>query len=758
MDLSPFKSLLNKLVPLSYHQDLEVLVDHLLPEADQATRFQLQAEVRRLTSPCLRVLDLRSLFPGQCRLVRHQGLDHMLPASLEARFTSLLDDYHGDYTRGLYETLIAELAALRKQPSQLNTLPWHLPAMGTRRKENRLRFVTPVLLHLGQERLKANSLDISAGGLLVHLAEPRMLPEQLPVSFPELAHQPGLGCLANPKRYRLSPVPEDPSRLKMQRIEDDAGWQQALQQFIDQSRPRYGLDAEDLYTTALAQCWGQALLETSLSLSLFFDEEGELQEVLANRHGHKTLGQWQQASPGDLLGTLLPPERVLQMGGQSRQPLQLYSFRHQGKSQPYYFVADQHELEQQQAYAAFVNEGLRAGTLHCYYLSIRPLTFADQAFEALDQQGLARLQRLKWHIWLTPMPAPLTPASSESKLQPLAPFIRNARSRPVTLTPLGPQASKRQEARFKYQSEITLSLAGRTIKGQTEDLSNSGLKVSLAQPERLDLPCLVGVSLTELGQRSRQWKLKELPYRVVNQSGDGKVLHLHIEGPREAHPGYQFFSALLEQNQDKLRARPDSHHKPAWLTWLNRQALQQPPSPTFMLGRNDGGFYVQGAIACLAQRALMSFLSNEYQQAHFSRLVSRQLLQSMITSLLRPDGRSHLTMEIWTATAVADPGTHWLLLDPDAARRAFLLDPRYAGELRVSLLIINRLQLRQMDYAVPERDSLTQAALHKTQQLEQQLAELAALCQVFDITGLVRRRQCLNGPAAAPAPLPGSAG
>ncbi|WP_375055897.1 PilZ domain-containing protein [Zobellella sp. DQSA1] len=758
MDLSPYKSLLNKLVPLSYHHDLEGLLENLLPEADSATRFQLQAEVRRLTSPCLRVLDLRSLFPDQCRLVRHQGLDHMLPASLDTRFHKLLASYNGEYTRGLYETLIAELAALRKLPSQFNSLPWHLPSMGIRRKESRLRFVTPVLLHLPEEQIRANSLDISAGGLMAQLAGPRPLPEQVLVSLPELAHQPGLRCLANPKRYRLTQSQDDPSRLKMQRTEEDADWQQALLQFIDQNRPRYGLDAEDLYNTALAQCWGNALLETSLSLSLFFDKEGELQEVLANRHGHKTLAQWRQDTAGDLLSTLLSPERVLQMGRQPQQPLLLYSFHHQGQSQAFYFVADQHELEQRQAYSVFVNEGLRSGTLQSYYLTVRPLTFTDQAIEALDQQGLGRLQRLKWHIWLTPMPPLLTPVSAESKMQQLAPFIRNVRARTVNITPLGLQASKRQETRFKYQSEIELNIGGRTIQGQTEDLSNSGLKISLHHAERLDLPCLVSISLTELGKRSRRWKLKNLSYRVVNQSGDGKILHLHIEGSHEAHAGYQFVSALLEQNQDKLRARPDTHHRPAWLTWLNRQALQQPPSPTFMLGRNDSGFYVQGAIACLAQQALMSFMSNEYQQAHFSRLASRQLLQSLITTLLRPDGKSHLTMEVWTATAVDGSNKQWQLIDPDAVRRAFLLNPHHAGELRVSLLVLNRLQLRQIDYFVPEWDSLTQTALHKTQQLEQQLAELAALCQVFDITDMVRWRQTLNGPAVTPAPLPGSTG
>ena len=745
MDLSAYKTLLNKLVPLSYQHDLDGLLDTLLPEADDDIRFQLQAEVRRLTSPCLRVLDLRSLFPEHCQLLRHQGLDHQLPEHLISRFQSLLQSYNGEYTRGMYESLLAELAALRKLPAQFNTVPWHLPALGLQRKESRLRFVTPVLVHIYDAQTGANhirqgnSLDISAAGLLVQLQDAPGLPAEVAISLPELAKQIGLACLATPKRYRVRQDGDEPARLKLQRVEDDAAWQQALSRFIEQNRPRYGLDAEDLYATVKSQCWGQALLETSLSLSLFFDQAGQLQHLLTNRHSGKTLSAWQQDKPGDLLPTLLSPERVLNLAKQAAKPCLLYSFRHTGQ-QAYYFVASQDELLTHNAYGAFINEGLRSQTLSSYYLSIRPLHYGDQDTAALDIEGVRHLQQLKWQLWLTPIPVTESQWPVDSSLKELVPFMVPPSLHQATVTPLGRQASKRREARFKLLSAMELTVGDKVLSGHTEDMSNSGIKVVLAEPVRLDVPCLVQVHLTELNKRSREWGLKGLYYRVVNVSGNGKVLHLRIEGAEESHAGYQFFSALFEQNQDKLRARPEAHHTPTWLTWLTRQTLQQPPSPAFVLGRNDGGFYVQGAIACLLQQSLMGFLSNEFQQAYFSRLISRQQWQSIYTQLLRPDGRSHHSYEIWTAKATDNSQQSWLLIDPEPNRQAFLLNPKHSQQLKVSLVIINRLQLRQLEYFVPEWDTLTQTSLHKTQQLEQQLAELSALSQVFDITEAVKRK------------------
>lgn len=753
MDLSAYKVLLNKLVPLSYQHDLDSLLDNMLPEADEDIRFQLQAEVRRLTAPCLRVLDLRSLFPD-CQLLRHQGLDHQLPEHLTARFYRGLQDYNGEYTRGLYESLLADLAALRKLPAQFNTVPWHLPSLGVQRKESRLRFVTPVYLHLDNgQRLQGNTLDISPAGLLVQLQEAPRLPAEVAISFPELSKQLGLACLAEPKRYRVRQDENESARFKLQRVEADVDWQQGLTEFIEQNRPRYGLDAEDLYATVKSQCWGQALLETSVSLSLFFDQKGELQHLLTNRHSAKTLSTWQQDKPGDLLPTLLTPERVLQLAKNTAQPSLLYSFRHTGQ-QPYYFVASQDELIKHNVYAAFINEGLRNQTLACYYLSIRPLHYGDQDTAELDIQGERHLQQLKWQLWLTPITEPESPWPVESTLKQLVPFIVPPQLHKATVTPLGRQASKRREARFKLQSAMELTIGEQVLRGDTEDMSNSGIKLVLVEPVRLDVPCLVQVHLTELNKRSREWGLKGLYYRVVNVSGNGKVLHLRIEGPEESHAGYQFFSALLEQNQDKLRARPEAHHTPTWLTWLTRQTLQQPPSPSFLLGRNDGGFYVQGAIACLLQQSLMGFLTNEFQQAHFSRLIFRQQWQSLYTQLLRPDGRSHHSYQIWTAKAVDASQKSWLLIDPEPKRQEFLLNPKHSQQLNVSLVIVNRLQLRQLEYFVPEWDTLTQTSLHKTQQLEQQLAELCALSQVFDITEAVRRKAAFKRSVLNPVPLP----
>ena len=751
MVLSPYKTLISKIIPLSYHHDIEGLLDSLLPDADESLRFQLQAEVRRLTSPSLRVLDLRSLFAEQCELIRHQGLEHYLPNALTRRFTVLLNDFNGNYTRGVYEAIISELAALRKLPTQFNTLSWHLPALGQQRKEERLRFVTPVLLHLeDHEPIQGNSLDISGSGLLVQLSATTPLPEQIKISLPELAKLPDLACLAEPTLYRVRPSASGPHRLAMQRLSDDAQWQQALSTFIERNRPYYRLDADDLASTVKFQSWGQALLETSAMLSLFFDKQGELKNLFTNRFSRQVLQHWQQDSPGDTLVTLLSPARVLQLSEQNENSSLLYSFCYQGGEQEVYFVAHHQQLIAQQSYAAFIEHGLKAGNLVCYHLTWHPIRYPDQLAEVLDNEGARQLEPLAWQMWLTPLPITPPVAPAHSSLKQLAPFIQPLRRQTITAIPVERQASKRKETRFKFRSALSISLGNKVMTGHSEDISLRGIKVRLDSPVSLTTPCQVMVHLTELHQRSRQWQLKNLPYRVINQSEGGKVVHLRLIGREEQHGGFRFLNALFEQNQDKLRARPQSQHTPQWLIWLHRQTLKHPSAPTFLLGRNESSFYVQGAIACLNQPDLMRFLSNPYHQAHFSRLVSRQLLQSVFSQLQRPDGRQFYYLEIWTA--VSRDQQPCLLVDPEPQKQAFFLDKRHHSELRVSLMVFNRLQQRQLDFLLPEWEELTQVSLYKRQQLEQLMAELAILSQIFDITEAVVQAAAKT-PVTTPTPL-----
>ncbi|NHH99622.1 PilZ domain-containing protein [Oceanimonas sp. MB9] len=749
MDFSPYKALLDRIVPLSYQQDAETLLNSLLPETDSRTHYRLLAEINRLKAPCLRVLDLRQLFPQQCRPVLHQGLYHMLPPRLEQRFGQLLEQYNGDYTRGLYEALLTELETLRQQPAMLNSTPWHRLGFGIRRQEPRLQFVTPVRFHLADGELQTNSLDISVHGLMATLASAAKLPEEVEVSFPGLARQPALACLAEPRHYRrVCQGKNEKGRVRLQRIEPDKAWDQALEQFIDQNQGRYGQDAEDLFETALSQCWGRALLESGQGQVLFFDARGSLQQALCNRAGKPLLEYWQQKEQGDLLGCLLAPERILAMAGRSQASMLLYAFRVQGKTASYRFAAEHDRLEQDRQLAQFISEGQRAGTLQLYHLSLSPVRLSDALLDDLDVMGQTKLKMLKWQLWLTPLPAPEPEQRLPARPRLLQPYLLPATPAPLNLVPLR-QAALRKETRFRFNTPVELALGDALIRGGTEDISVQGMKVRLEKALELELLTEVQLSLPELSKLGRDWKLKRLRYRVINQSGDGHVLHLQAEPAGKNHAGCRFFTALLAQNQDKLRARPETMQHPAWIRLLTRQAVQQLAGPAFILGRNDGGFYVQGSLAADHLPALMGWLGNDDDEASPGRLLSRPLLQSVATILQRPSGRSHLLSEVWLSTDAA--GVRQRQIDPDAATRERLLASD--KELTVCQLISNRLQLRQLDLYMPEWQRLTETSLYKTQQLEQNLAELSLLCQVIDITGLAR--SSLNAPAAGPAPLPG---
>ncbi|MCT7655052.1 hypothetical protein MBH78_10760 [Oceanimonas sp. NS1] len=62
------------------------------------------------------------------------------------------------------------------------------------------------------------------------------------------------------------------------------------------------------------------------------------------------------------------------------------------------------------------------------------------------------------------------------------------------------------------------------------------MKVRLEKALELELLTEVQLSLPELSKLGRDWKLKRLRYRVINQSGDGHVLHLQAEPAGKTTP------------------------------------------------------------------------------------------------------------------------------------------------------------------------------------------------------------------------------
>lgn len=104
-DIERFSSTILSLVPYSHHPKLDELIRKIEKHARESERFLIKMEIKRLSQPCSRVIDLREMFPDS-EPVHYNNLCHFLDKQSKDVFFESIDRNGGMYTIYLYESIV----------------------------------------------------------------------------------------------------------------------------------------------------------------------------------------------------------------------------------------------------------------------------------------------------------------------------------------------------------------------------------------------------------------------------------------------------------------------------------------------------------------------------------------------------------------------------------------------------------------------------------------------------------------------------
>ena len=99
--------IINQLVPLYRDPNFDTIFQKLTANESANTRFLIKMELNRRYSPCVRVIDFRDTDPS-CQKYVILGVTHYLGKEDLKTFADELKLYHGEYTMGVYENIIAQ--------------------------------------------------------------------------------------------------------------------------------------------------------------------------------------------------------------------------------------------------------------------------------------------------------------------------------------------------------------------------------------------------------------------------------------------------------------------------------------------------------------------------------------------------------------------------------------------------------------------------------------------------------------------------
>lgn len=697
MELGAYSTVINQLKSMVKDPDLDEALLRLTPNDSKSARFLIKMELKRLTTPCQRIIDLRGRVDGVCRPVEHDGRIHYLDDVAQRTFERCIKEYNGCYTLGVYEEVMttensfraiqqrenqdklrqlqaqerksAEDEALLLANNQIPQYPGRLIRFGqyVGRSEERMHFSIRISVKSSNGEIQEGiTSNLSLNGCRIRMPQEVEYPlgSKLNLRFIGLEQQNNFPFQ---EYFQYEVAARDLVRdgnvwYRLRRTFDSATFDAFISNFIQGNKRRYKVDIDHVVAAVQSKGYEQYFVPRMHALPIFINEkQGQLlpSSVLVGEVNRDLIHYWRDEEYRLQLEQVLTPERLAQLAANPCTPMVLYSFTHASKGRLYYYTATQQELTVPQPEPLFTAFGSQKYSWRVWLLqleaiaadsgAINTLKIADNGNAKLDslplsprvQGALSQISHLLLLSDVTSERARAVWANQpydRSELNSLNRFVLpRGKGNNISLEALS-FSDLRCEPRYSYKTTITGVLRDQTFAGFSRDISTTGLQLELSEP----LNCSVGdnllLDLPKLQEMSNKHRLLALPYEIVGCNSTETVLHLKASGALSRHEGHQFLKLLIEHNKHKLPQPPAPNQLQGMAQALRNLVVNQRCVTPFFIHKR-GARYAFDSIASPSELTpiveLLNRLSDNRNEPNLYPLVKAESLHERLLEPLK---------------------------------------------------------------------------------------------------------------------------
>jgi PilZ domain-containing protein len=673
-DFSKYQSIINRLRGKVGSSEFEANFETLTKSLANTDKFLLKMEVKRLASPCTRLIDLRGLVNGECRAYEHQErvhyLDDVAIKVFEENFA-----YYGGYTFGVYDVVTNTENNFRviyqKEKSvvqQSSDTPAPIPTNAIEknqypatlystanyynRREERMNFVINLNISIDDKTFyKAVSSDVSISGAKLRITEmkPLHLDQIITLAFTglegELKHATEQHFSYQVRNITLI---DKVQLVGIERIYSDEDKDNQLTSFlkdyIQSNKRRYKINLDNTFSALHTRMFEHFSLTKINELPIFISKDKlTLKYALTSANNQGVYQYWQDEESHSTLSFLLNKQRIerLKKSIKQQSSLLVYCFIHQNQGKYYFYSADELQLKQDKdSMAQFLGFAAAKSSFAVFNLSLlfvqpefaySPYTLAnsnnqqDEYLNAkpspLVEETLAKLPYIITISDITEhagVPEYRQLDCQVHNIEKLKQFGHRKTKTVNTVEEIDINYSnQRQELRFVYQTSATIVKDGVNYKGDIKDFSISGLNIELAKSEELSKGDVVYLSFPRLQQMTSKFVLKQLPYEIVRINKQKTIFRLRAYVEQHQHEGRTFFKFLIDRNSDKLQLDEYALTIPGLAKALRNIYAQAFIHPSLIM-QTSGSRYKSETIIC--SRTHSDFLAKLSQlSAHESK-------------------------------------------------------------------------------------------------------------------------------------------
>lgn len=786
MSFEQHNALIEQLKPLLMETNFDELFDNLTAQESNSTRFLLKMELKRLSSLCTRIIDLRDKSELPCETFTCGEQSHFIDTPAKNSFIEALALYQGHYTLGVYEQVMSA-HKLRCQKSRNNRIekqvvPPPYLASGTvlgsyfSRSEERMNYSIRIgVIQAPLSEIRGITVDLSVGGARVRLPLEHGLNTDKPirVKLLELSDEYYFQDLQQGVDYQVVDIESNHeySWLRLKRIGGSDALSDMLGKLIHSYKFRYKVDINDILVAASGLGFERHYLPHLPHLPLYVEQiDGQyvVTHKLLSRDNQRLQHFFIDEKEVSQLSGMLTPSRLnaLIKHPDNETHALFFCFTFQTQGNIFFYSATLAELLEQDLLGLFIHFGASKSSWSIFKLvshqvdhqtsyksSILP---GDSShYSALTEAQLKRFTHVLQLIDLT----------NEEMLDRYRQWQPQGRE-VNELKPFGQQkinesqikllslqfTERRNEARFSFKTQVDISQGKQSVPGFTLDISGKGLQVNLDDPADFDSSEPLLLSFPKLQPLAGTTKLSQLPYRLIRTRKNGVTIHLAAMIGHTQHVGVAFLNRLIETNRDKLKKLTEANGDMKELSDGLKNLLMRdlvsvpyfieknPKSATLsVLGVSKHANEIADLFAATAQQSLQYNLASVLDNGRLKRDFIDPIRQ------MKPqDGLNFF--EVFLQVSRQSQGRIKLKcitpqeIGNEAAQIHFIRQSQHLGKFMALRVYRGATAKPDLSYIKRELEHISLHAHHKATQLEQLMWRIIGVGEFLDITAEVLLR------------------
>ena len=607
-DFTKYQAIIDKLRGDVAANDFEAKFNALTKKLTKTDKFILKMEVKRLATPCTRLIDLRGLVNGECRPYDHEERIHFLDDIAIKVFAENIAHY-GSYTFGVYDAVTNTENNFRviyqKEKSLVQTDHEDKSSAVTLEKNHHpaTLYSTADYYYRGEERMNYSinvsistddeefftvlSADISMSGCKLRITDMKPLHLDQIVTLVFVGLESEFHFNDEGKfRYQVRNIKliDKVQLIGFERLENNASNEDAfkafLHDYIQVHKRRYKINLDNTFTTLHARIFEHFTLPKTNELTVFIEKKTlNVKYALSSDNSQNIYQYWQDEDAQSTLHFLLNKQRMARLKklAQQQSSLLVYCFIHHNQGKDYFYSADEYQLQRDKAsrsqFLGFASSKSSFAILNLSLLAVdsklchAPLTVVNSGNQAdeyinapLSELVQTSVDNLAYMVNITD----ITADEMVRLYQQLNCEIRDVEKlkqfghrksqeiHPVEDVAIS-YSEQRQESRFIYQTSAVIEKDNVKYQGSIKDFSVSGLNVELTNTDELQKGDVVNVAFPHLQKMTSKFSLKELSYEIVRVNKQKTIFRLRAYVEKHKHAGRTFFKFLIDRNSDKLQ-------------------------------------------------------------------------------------------------------------------------------------------------------------------------------------------------------------